>query len=73
MNATNTEIKKTAQAAFRSEFGVTPLLKDIRLLEASGDRTYILFRIGKHEYTFNSCVYPDGSVWVGDGTLTISK
>ncbi|MFQ8581098.1 MAG: hypothetical protein ACLSA6_00450 [Holdemania massiliensis] len=71
MNAT--KIKKIAQAAFRSEFGVEPKLKDIHLLEASGDRLYILFGIGKHEYRFNSYAGPMGSVWVGDGTLTISK
>lgn len=73
MNATNTEIKKTAQAAFRSEFGVEPKLKDIRLLEASGDRTYILFCIGKHTYRFDSYVDRFGAVWVGEGTLEMKR
>lgn len=70
-NATNTALKRTAQKAIASEFGMEPKLKDIVLLEASGDRTYILFKIGKHEYSFDSYTYADGSVWVGPGTITI--
>ena len=69
MTYTNTEIKKTAQASLKSEFGFAPILKDITLLEASGDRTHILFRVGVHEYSFNSYNFQDGSVWVGSGTL----
>lgn len=69
MTYTNTDIKKTAQAALRSEYGFSPSLKDITLLEASGDRTYILFRVAGHEYSFNSYKFHDGSVWVGSGTI----
>ena len=69
MTYTNTNIKKTALAALESEYGFAPNLKDITLLEASGDRTYIRFRVGIHEYSFNSFTWPVGSVWVGHGTI----
>lgn len=71
MNAT--KIKKIAQAAFRSEFGVEPKLKDIHLLEASGDRLYILFGIGKHEYRFTHTQVRWVLSGLANGTLTISK
>lgn len=69
MTYTNTEIKKTAQVALKSEYGFAPALKDITLLEASGDRTRILFRVAGHEYSFNSYNFIDGSVWCGSGTI----
>lgn len=62
-------IKKTAQAALESEYGFKPALDKIVLLEASDDRTYILFRVGRHEYRFESYKWSDGSVWVGEGTI----
>ena len=69
MAYTNTDIKKTAQAALKSEYGFKPRLKEIILQEVSFDRTYIRFRVGIHEYSFNSYRLPDGSVRVGSGTL----
>ena len=69
MTYTTTDIKKTAQAALKSEYGFAPSLKDITLLECSGDRTYILFRVAGHEYSFDSHSFADGSVWVGSGTI----
>lgn len=65
----NTAMKKTAQAALLSEYGFKPSLEKIVLLEGSDDRTYIRFRVGMHEYSFNSSRWPDGSVWVGSGTV----
>ena len=74
---TNTEIKRTAQAAVRAYTGVEPKLSQITLLEASDDRTYILFRVCDIEYRFNSYIcdrysdkYGDHEcIWVGDGTV----
>lgn len=77
MRYTKTEIKKTAQAAVRSYTGTEPKLSTITLLEASDDRTYILFRVCDIEYRFDSYIcdrYTDSTgyhecVWVGDGTI----
>lgn len=63
------ELKRTAQVALESEYGFKPALDRITLLEGSDDRTYILFRVGSHEYSFDSYKWPDGSVWVGKGTI----
>ena len=65
----NQKLKKTAQAALQSEYGFKPALDKIVLLEASDDRSYILFRVGLHDYRFESSVSSDGSVWVGRGTI----
>ena len=65
-----TEIRKTAQLTLESEYGFKPALNDIVLLEASDDRTYILFRVRNHEYSFRSYLFTDGSVWCGSGTIT---
>lgn len=66
---TKDKIKKTAQAALRSEYGFKPSLNDIVLLEASDDRTHILFRVKGHEYRFTSYLFNDGSIWCGNGTI----
>ena len=63
------QLKKTAQVALESEYGFKPALDKIVLLEGSDDRTYILFRVGSHEYRFNSYKWADGSVWCGSGTI----
>lgn len=47
---TKTELKKIAQAALKREYGFQPTLKEVTLLEADGDGTYILFEINGHEY-----------------------
>ncbi len=73
MKFTKQEIKKTAQAALKSEYGFAPPLSEITLLEASDDRTYILFSVRNKEYRFTSYILTYGdieSVWVGDGTIT---
>lgn len=64
------ELRKTAQLALESEYGFKPALNEIVLLEASDDRTYILFEVRGHEYSFNSYLFIDGSVWCGSGTIT---
>lgn len=74
---TNTEIKRTAKAAIESFTGCTTKLSDITLLEASCDRTYILFKVKNIEYRFTSYKetinFSNGktieSVWCGDGTI----
>lgn len=72
------EIKKTAAAAFEFFTGARPKFSDIHLLEASDDRTYILFRVRDIEYSFTSYIcerFTDAagneieSIWCGDGTL----
>ena len=65
----NKLIKETAQEALYQEYGFKPPLKEITLLEADGDRTYIRFRVKKHVYEFESYTLYDGSVWVGSGTI----
>lgn len=69
MSSTNTLLKKTAQSALQSNYGFSPKLSDITLLDAYGDMTYILFSIFGHQYSFKS--YETGhGVWVGSGTVT---
>lgn len=62
-------MKHTAQAALKSEYGFKPSLENIILLEGCDDRTYIRFQVGTHEYAFHSYKFEDGSVWVGNGTI----
>ena len=64
-----TNMKRTAQLALKSEYGFNPSLESIILLEGCDDRTYIRFRVGVHEYAFNSYKFEDGRVWVGSGTI----
>lgn len=70
---TNTELKRTAQGALKSEYGFAPALKDITLLEADRDGTYILFRVGSSkEYRFSSYISHIGgmeTIWIGKGTI----
>lgn len=51
---TNKELKKIVQETFDMQMGFMPALKDIILLEASGDGTYIRFKISVHEYVFRA-------------------
>ena len=57
MNLRKDIIKKIAQARFEREFGFGPALKNITLLEASGDGQYILCEIKfggtVHEYSLD--------------------
>jgi hypothetical protein len=77
MNKSKRELKEIVQGAMLYDFGFAPALRDICLLEASGDGTHILFRLHNIEYTFDSFIwhpfkndkgemlYP---VWVGNDT-----
>lgn len=67
--ATKTELRMVARRALESEYGFCPALKDITLLEARDDRTYILFNVNGHEYSFRSHLVWDGAVWCGSGTI----
>lgn len=67
--ATKTELGRIARCALEYEYGFCPALKDITLLEASDDRTYILFNVNGHEYSFRSRLVWDGVVWCGPGTI----
>lgn len=61
--------KKTAQYALKAEYGFAPSMSEIQVLEASGDRTYILFRVGQWEYEFKSYIFSGKSVWAGPGHI----
>lgn len=70
---TNRELKNIAVTALRDEYGFAPKPSDVILLEASGDGTYILFRVAEHEYRFNSYISHYGdmeTIWCGKGTIT---
>ena len=43
----NLNLKRTAQAALKSEYGFQPSLDSITLLEGSDDRTYIRFKVDR--------------------------
>ena len=70
---TKTELKAIVYEALKSEYGFGPKKSDIVLLEASGDGTYILFRIGSKQYKFDSYIMTSpgvkGTIWVGSGTI----
>ncbi len=72
MAKTNRQLKEIAYIALKSEYGFAPSKKDIALMEAAGDGTYILFRVGTKQYRFNSYILHIGgmdSVWCGNGTI----
>lgn len=73
MNKTQDELKQIVVTALKAEFGFAPAKKDVILYEASGDGTYILFRVGHREYRFDSYISFLGgmeSVWCGAGTIS---
>lgn len=53
------ELKKIAQIALKKQYGFQPALKNIVVLEATGDGSYIL-EINKHEYRFDA--YNGGTI-----------
>ena len=72
----NRELKHIAQQALDSEYGFSPKLSDIVLLEADDTGLYILFSVRGNEYRFNSRYFPIGrgenrinTVWAGKGTI----
>ena len=70
MERTKNELKTIAQRALKAEYGFAPAKKDITLLEAYGDGTYILFEINGNEYSFNSSLASDGSVYCLKGNIS---
>lgn len=69
MNRTKTELKEIAATALRYEYGFAPAKKDVVLLEASGDGTYILFDVNGIEYRFLSNLTAHGAVYCGQNTV----
>lgn len=53
-NETKMALKRTAQFALMGEYGFAPNLTEITLLEATSDRTYVLFEVHGHEYSFRN-------------------
>jgi len=73
---TKQELKHIAKEALKCEYGFSPSLSDIILLEADGDGLYILFSVKGHEYRFDSRYFPIGqgadrinTIWCGKGTI----
>ena len=65
--------KQTVQSALRLAYGFKPALCEITLLEAAGDRTYILARVGDREYSFKSyLVCGISSVWVTEDSIKMT-
>lgn len=55
----------------KSEYGFSPALKDIVLVESDDHGTYIAFRVSDKHYKFNSYMPYAGrsTVFVGKGTI----
>lgn len=66
---TKAELRQIAQQALESEYGFAPAMSKITLLEANGEGTYILFSVKGKEYSFDSRILRDGTIWVGKGTV----
>lgn len=73
---TKSELKHIAKEALNSEYGFSPSLSDITLLEADDTGLYILFSVKGHEYRFDSRYFPIGrgadrinTIWAGKGTI----
>ena len=66
---TKAELRKIAQQALESEYGFAPSINKIVLLEANGEGTYILFSVKGKEYSFDSRILRDGTIWAGKGTI----
>lgn len=68
------ELRRIAQQALVNEFGFSPALNNITLLEANDSGTYILFNVNGHGYRFESYIMSfEGAfrpVWVGAGTIS---
>ena len=48
----NFKIQMIAIQALDKKYGFTPSPQQVKLLESDGEGTYILFRVGEHEYHF---------------------
>lgn len=70
-NLTKTELKEIMKRALFVEFGFSPALNKITLLEASGDGTYILASVNGFEYSFTSrrTLGAANGVFIGRGCI----
>lgn len=69
---TKKEYKHIVKEALEYEYGFSPCLKDIQLMEANDTGTYIAFMIHGRYYRFDSYIVTIGgmrTVWAGDGTI----
>ena len=62
-------LKMVSHEALKSEYGFAPALKDINIIESNETGTYIAFTVNGKYYRFDSYTWPDGSIWVGKGTI----
>ena len=56
MNTENFKIQLIATQALHDKYGFCPATEQVKLLESDGEGTYILFRVGEHEYRFENGV-----------------
>lgn len=54
MNYNKTEMRFICRQACKAWFGFGPSMKDVVLLEASGDARYIRFKVNDIEYVFTT-------------------
>ena len=52
----NFKIQLIATQALHEKYGFCPATEQVKLLESDGEGTYILFRVGEHEYRFEDGV-----------------
>ena len=52
----NFKIQLIATQVLHEKYGFCPATEQVKLLESDGEGTYILFRVGEHEYRFEDGV-----------------
>lgn len=70
MNKTKKELKSIAKDRLHYFTGISVGVKQITLLEADGDGSYILFQVGKLFYSYNSRCVGESLAIYPDDTLT---
>lgn len=63
------QLKAIVHGALKSEYGFAPALINIRIMESNDTGTYIAFTVNGKYYRFDSYKLPDGTIWVGKGTI----
>lgn len=68
---TKRQLQQIMVAALMNEYGFAPKCKDVILLEADGNGTYILAEVNRNVYSFNSDYRLDeeNGVYTGKGTI----
>lgn len=69
MKMMKNQLKTIIQAALYSEYGFAPLMKEIVILDAAKDGSYIKRSINEHIYIFKSSYSQGVGVWTGKGTI----